>query len=181
MKSFVWSNIYKAVDTFLYILLNIKKKGAARSAAPPYCASRLMLSHGFRVRSRGWALRLRRDGNASKPSTWKPPHARAVMAERRHAELLRSSVCGGLRTWPNDCPTSVCAWHACAAHHDACGHRSTAAHVPLELPKTVVGRAWAVAAFVAWRALHWLGNPTPHESQNRRASRGVFFFKLLNV
>ena len=116
--------------------------------------------HGLRVRSRGRALRSRRDDNSSKPTTWKPPHARAVMAERRHAELLRSSVCGGLRTWPNDCPTSVCAWHACAAHHDACEHRSTASHVPLELPKTVVGRAWAVSAFVAWRARHWLGNPT---------------------
>ena len=139
MKSFVWSNIYKAVDTFLYILLNIKKKGAARSAAPPYGASRLMLSHGFRVRSRGWALRLRRDGNASKPSTWKPPHARAVMAERRHAELLRSSVCGGLRTWPNDCPTSVCAWHACAAHYGEREHGSIASHVARVLPKPVVG------------------------------------------
>ena len=54
-------------------------------------------SHGLRVRSRGRALRLRMAGTASKPTTCKPPHARAVITERLHAELMRSFVCGGLR------------------------------------------------------------------------------------
>ena len=132
----------------------------------------LRLSPGLRVRVRGRTLHVMRGGNASKRSTWKPPHARAVITKRLRADMMQSFVRGGLRTWANACPTSVCAWHACAAHDGDSENRSIASRVFLVLPKYVVGRAWTVAAHAAWRAHHWLGHPT-HTNRNSAALRAT--------
>ena len=99
----------------------------------------LRLPPGLCVRSRGRALHFMGGGTASKRSTWTPPHARAVITKRLHAELPRSFVCGGLRTWASACPTSVCAWHACAAHDGACEHSTIASRVLLVRSNPVVG------------------------------------------